>query len=339
MTAATAASPDAPLAPQAPRATAPGSPIRWSRLAWISYRQHRTGLIWVLGAYALVAIGMLPSGLAAHAASYEAATGAIAGPPGHLYGYYSLISLGPVFLQLLPLLGGLFLGAPLLAREAEHGTIALAWTQGADRTRWLLAKVIPIGALLALVSFALGFELRWWASAPWSWIDGWSASWFDLNPVPFAGWTLLAFALGVLAGGLTRRTLGGIGVTLGGYLALMFGTAVWLRDHYQPPLHQIWPMNGTGVWYSYSGLGSGWTRPLVTGPKVLSQTLAWPDGRLCDCWMRMDSWMTSRHIGLLTYYQPASRYQLFTYIEGGWLAVLAVLLLAATVLMIRHRSA
>ncbi len=37
----------------------------------------------------------------------------------------------------VPLLLGLFWGAPLLAREFEDGTNGLAWTQGITRRRWL----------------------------------------------------------------------------------------------------------------------------------------------------------------------------------------------------------
>jgi len=36
----------------------------------------------------------------------------------------------------------LFIGAPLLAREFEHGTFRLAWTQGISRRRWLLSKTL-----------------------------------------------------------------------------------------------------------------------------------------------------------------------------------------------------
>jgi hypothetical protein len=37
----------------------------------------------------------------------------------------------------IPLLFGVFWGAPLLAREFEDGTHNLAWTQGVTRRRWL----------------------------------------------------------------------------------------------------------------------------------------------------------------------------------------------------------
>ena len=48
----------------------------------------------------------------------------------------------------VPLLFGLFWGAPLLAREFEAGTHSLAWTQGVTRRRWLAGTA---GWALALV--------------------------------------------------------------------------------------------------------------------------------------------------------------------------------------------
>jgi ABC-type transport system involved in multi-copper enzyme maturation permease subunit len=47
----------------------------------------------------------------------------------------------------IPLLFGLFWGAPLLAREFEDGTHNLAWTLGVTRRRWLSRNVM--WALLA----------------------------------------------------------------------------------------------------------------------------------------------------------------------------------------------
>ena len=38
-------------------------------------------------------------------------------------------------------------------------------------------------------------------------------------------------------------------------------------------------------------------------------------------------------------YQPASRFWPFQWIEGGWLLALSVLLIAATIWLVRHRAA
>jgi hypothetical protein len=63
-----------------------------------------------------------------------------------------------------------------------------------------------------------------------------SAGLFDLRGVAFAAWTLAAFAIGALAGTLTRRVVPAIVATLAAYagLALLAGNV--LRQHYLTPL-------------------------------------------------------------------------------------------------------
>lgn len=63
-------------------------------------------------------------------------------------------------LYVLPALAGMDLGAPLVAAELERGTNRLAWTQGASRTRWLVARgglalaaaIVPVVAVVAVVA-------------------------------------------------------------------------------------------------------------------------------------------------------------------------------------------
>jgi len=59
---------------------------------------------------------------------------------------------------------------------------------------------------------------------------------FDLRGVAFAAWTLVAFAIGALAGVLIRRVVPAIMVTLVAYAGLAITTGVWLQDHYLAPL-------------------------------------------------------------------------------------------------------
>jgi hypothetical protein len=49
-------------------------------------------------------------------------------------------------------------------------------------------------------------------------------------------------------------------------------------------------------------------------------------------------WLTQHHYTQWWSYQPLSRYGHFQLIEGGWLLALSVLLIAATVWMIRRRT-
>ena len=46
-----------------------------------------------------------------------------------------------ILIALTPAVTGLFWDAPLLARELETGTFALAWNQSVTRARWLAVKL------------------------------------------------------------------------------------------------------------------------------------------------------------------------------------------------------
>lgn len=60
-----------------------------------------------------------------------------------------------------PILVGLVLGVPVVAREIEQGTAQIAWSLSLSRTRWFLWRAAPVllGAALALSVFAIGGEL------------------------------------------------------------------------------------------------------------------------------------------------------------------------------------
>ena len=133
-----------------------------------------------------------------------------------------LLSLGVILLA--PAVIGLFWGAPLIAREVETGTAALAWNQSVTRTRWLAVK-LTVGVLAAMaITEALCLMQSWWA-APISRAVGQGASVgpaqsrfaqlnFAAHGITPLGYAAFAFALGVTAGVLIRRTLPAIAITL-----------------------------------------------------------------------------------------------------------------------------
>lgn len=55
-----------------------------------------------------------------------------------------------------PLLAGLLLGGPLIARELDKGTARLAWSLGPSRRRWYLQRVLPILVVVALTAMTIG---------------------------------------------------------------------------------------------------------------------------------------------------------------------------------------
>ncbi len=262
--------------------------------------------------------------------------------------YGGVLQAFALMLQLLVLLAGMFLGAPLLPREIDDGTAKLAWTQAASRTRWLLAQVLPLASLLALAALGLGAVWGWWLSpfpkSPFGGghIPAWSAWWplrFNLNPLLLAGWVVFALTLGVFLGAAIRRTLPAIAATLVCYGAVLFEVSASWRMHYLPPVHEAVAVQFQGDGYGYSvywGAGPGRGQPVV-----MSQALGFPDGRLLSNAEQFlpAAWMRMHHIVMWLTYQPASRYHAFQAIELGWLVAASALLVAAAVFVVRRRPA
>ena len=66
------------------------------------------------------------------------------------------MNLVQLLLLLVPLLAGIVVGAPLVAREIEQGTAPLSWALAGSRRRWLLGKVLAGVLLLASLMLAVG---------------------------------------------------------------------------------------------------------------------------------------------------------------------------------------
>jgi len=305
-------------------ATKASAQVPWRRLAWVTWRQHRAALTWTLLLSAVITAEMAVTGSQPPVARPTGLGGTV------------------LLLQAIPLLLGVFLGAPLLARETENGTARLTWTQYASRTRWFLAKAVPIAALLAIAAVGVGFEFGWWVSSFRFPADSWPPETFNLQPLPFAGWVTLGFSLGVFLGEVVRRTVPAMAATLAGYAGLLYMTTAFWRMSYLPPLHRPVHVHiSAGGGYGY-GYGAAWRGPHAATPDVLGSSLGWPDGRLlsnAQISHHSSDWFGLHHIQLWITYQPASRYGLFQHIEFGWLIALSGILITATAVLIRRRAA
>ena len=318
-------------------ATARGEPVQDARLSWrrltaVALRQHKASIAACLVFAVLLAGAMAVTGFILHGSSTYVFS---AGSDSMFHPYDVTNTSFRVVLPLMPVLAGLFLGAPLVAREIETGTARFAWTQGAGRARWLLASVAPVALLVTVAAAGLGLEFQWWMRmadrADWPW----GGAMFTLNALPLAGWTLLGLSLGVLLGAAIRRTVPAMAATLPCGLAAMYVAITWQRG-YLPPVRQA----AADPTFS-SGGGYGYSVPLTSragqGPHILSSALGWPDGRLLTAQRHHTAaWFLAHHIQIWLTYQPASRIWLFECIEFGWLAALSAILIGATVLLIRR---
>ena len=321
-------------------------PVPWRRMAWVTWRQHRAALAGVAVFLGALAVYLLLTGLQMHHAEavYCHPAGSLGCAINFTGRYGETAILVSIALQAVPALIGAFIGAPVLARELETGTFRYAWTQGIGRLRWTVGKLVPLAVAVTAAAGAFTVLFAWY-NQPWvaaGYVSPFSARVFDLLGVAFAAWALAAFAIGVLAGMLIRRAVPAIAATLAAYAGLAFTTGLWLREYYITPLvtsspnppGSAWVISG---WYTKGGTfafgdhGNG----IVSAVRQLcgaggGRVLHVLNGPQCLAQHGYTHW---------TSYQPGSRSWPFQWIEGGWLLALSVLLIGATVWLVRHRAA
>jgi hypothetical protein len=291
----------------ASRQAGPGGRVRWRALARVAWRQQRAALLPAVAALGAAALVLAVTGIPLHEVAgrlgpdwWENRQDAGDWPYQWLYGV-------PPVLQVLLALIAAFTGAPVVAREAEAGTIRFAWSQGAGRIRPLAARFGLTAAILAAAAAGLGLLYSWWlgplASSGMTRDNPESAG---LLAPSLAAWVTCGVAAGFLAGALLRRTVPAIALTLASYGALSYLTATRLRPSYLPPL-------------------SGPASRVGRASDIIREFTVFPAGQ--------------HHPVQWAVFQPASRFWTFQWIESGWLLVLSAALIAAAFAVIRRWSA
>jgi ABC-2 family transporter protein len=333
----------------------PRRPVPWTRLGWVTWRQHRAMLAGVAVLLGGLSLYLLITGLKIRDAYAAVAACRPAGSAGcqqlsQLFdtSYYSAAQTFAGLLQVVPVLIGVFAGAPLLARELETGTFRFAWTQGCGRTRWAVAKLVPLAAALTAAAAAFSLLFSWYYHPFFAeGNDGVLApQLFDLRGADFAVWTLAAFAIGVFAGVVIRRTVPAMAAALAAWTALDLATVLFLRKHYAPPvtgLVQAGAVKGHIPWV----VAQWWQGP--AGQHVSPQTIRGlaqqaPAQIQAKTQVKQGADPLIRWLGQHGYtqwmsYQPASRFWHFQLVEGGWLFALALILGAAAIWLVRRRAA
>jgi hypothetical protein len=259
-------------------------------------------------------------------------------------------NIGPIggLLVFVPGLLGAFTGAPLLAREFETGTYRYAWTQAVGRTRWAIALLIPGAAAVIAVSAGYAALFTWYyqpliASGS---VQRLHPSIFPVTGILPAAWATLAFSIGVLVGTIVRRVVPALITTLAAWTGFAF-LASHLRDHdYLSPLvtrglqlpassnliDQWWTHDGSRVGQSALNhvLQAGGA-PTLNGGNITAA----PGQQGID----PIQYLLTHGYTQWTSYQPDSRYWTFQGIESGWVLLLSVALLAATLWFIHRRNA
>jgi hypothetical protein len=342
--------------PARPEQDASPRPLPWRRMAWVTWRQHRIALAGVAALLGAPALYLWLTGIQIHR-DWTAAVGchpASSGACGALAGYFihdwHPAQIIAIVLQAAPALIGAFVGAPVLAREMETGTFRYAWTLGFGRWRWTLAKLVPLAVVVTAAAGAFSVLLSWYYQPFLSGNPGFGgepvpldAAVFDLRGVAFAAWTLAAFAIGALAGMLIRRVVPAIAATLAVYAGLAVATGIYLRAHYLKPL-LVKNADAPGSAWVISQWWTKGSKPV--SQSALSQVLqgapqlaGGKGGGIPQDDPTVNQYLVQHGYTMWTSYQPGSRFWPFQWIEGGWLLALSVLLIAATVWLVRRRAA
>ena len=121
----------------------------------------------------------------------------------------------------VPLLLGLFWGAPLLAKEFEEGTNGLAWTQGVTRCRWLRSNLTWAILAAAVWGAAVTGVVTWWSLAEVSLgRSRLGPGPFDVQGIVPVAYSVFAVVLGISVGSTIRRVLPAMATTLATFAAV-----------------------------------------------------------------------------------------------------------------------
>jgi hypothetical protein len=234
-------------------------------MIWLVWRQHRKQLLFGVVALLVLGVFFVGTGRPIHdrfarlglpdclpqtidatfvaepfgdTASLDDATAAITRcaqtARDFLSDYQIVFEVGGLLL-FLPMLAGMFWGAPLVARELEHGTHRLVWTQGTSRLRWAATKIGLVSVVVLVMTSVFAGMLTWWIT-PVIQTSGQRFDFgvFDVQGIVVVGYTIFALALGVLAGAVTGRLLTAMAATVVGFLATRLVVMLAARPNFLP---------------------------------------------------------------------------------------------------------
>ncbi|MEU8802037.1 ABC transporter permease subunit [Spirillospora sp. NPDC048819] len=266
-------------------------------------------------------------------------------------------------LGLIPVIIGVFWGAPLIARELELGTHRLVWNQSVTRGRWLIGRMAFVG-LAAMILPGLAALLLTWAASPYDLVasDRFGTLEFGARDIVPIGHGFLAFTLGTAVGLFVRRTLPAMAITGVVFLVVQFTVPNLVRPHLMPPEKATLPMTVQTI-NQARNLGSITGTPVIGGLRVPGAPDAWvsetsplrtADGRTVgertfnDCLNTPPTTGAGRTFGDAAVclseldlhvdieYHPSSRYWPFQLAETGLYLVAGALLTAIALRRVRR---
>lgn len=312
-------------------------------MAWVTWRQHRLQLLSGLAILGGIAIAALATGLPMRTSYHREALSSCLPPATrsgcdiivrHFQGEFSGIVRVARYLILFPALVGAFIGAPLLARELEQGTLSLAWTQSVTRRRWLLSKLLLLSLAAALGALALSALMMWWRRPFDSVVGRMSPSGFEIEGVVVPAYAVFALAVGALAGVVLRRTVPAMSAALAVFFATRLAVTTFLRPHYLVPAHETASTLAPGAqprdWVLSNALVDAVGRHISAGREELAVVHAQHANIDPQDYLLSLGW----HRALA--FQPAGRFWIFQGIEAAIFFVLAGAIVFVTLRLVQR---
>jgi hypothetical protein len=311
-------------------------------MTWVVWRQHRAEGLMLLVVLAVIGVFLLITGLEM-ANSFQqlvlshclvpTSKGSSCDELGMAWNNQYGFLRGAPLLGALPLLLGALVGAPLVTREVEQRTHLLIWTQSITRMRWLTVKLALVLGAGLLASGALLALLSWWNSPSVQIFgDPFGARVYDTSGPVWVATALLALALGIFAGALTRRTVAAIFLTIVLFLAIRAPVELLWRPNFQTPLtvtysidQQNLPALSNQDWIVSQGFidAQGNRSTNLRGSCTRDETST-------QCLQA--NGVQANYIS----YQPGDRFWTFQWIETGIYVGFSVLALFAAVWLVRR---
>lgn len=306
-------------------------------MTWLMWRQHRQQLLVALAVITALACGYaVLRGSLEHYVDASGLADCLKLPDegcGHAVG--GLRDLHPglvddiVYLTFLPALAGLFVGAPLVAAETEHGTHRLVWTQSVSCSRWVLVKLGTLCALCASAGFGVGFLTHWLLQPYFSGaaISPVAVGYLGLQDLTPGFAAMFAFCLGAAIGAWTGRTLPAMALTLTVFVLVRL---VWELNRWRllSPVKVMYSVDAARAPVGRADWRTG------SGGYVLADGSAVPDARILT-WCPLgggdkgdlSGCLAAHGVRQLEWYEPAGRFWEFEAIDAVFFGTLSLALL------------
>jgi hypothetical protein len=325
-------------------------------MLWVTWRQHRAELATAGLLLLVVAVPLVLNGLSVRDVYHTDGVAACVGDPirpgcaqivERFTDRYAEWGQRMLWFAFLPAVVGVFVGAPLLAREFEHGTWKLAFTQSVGRARWLVVKLAVVGAAATVLAAVVGLLIAWWRE-PLDAIGGrLRSSAFTVAAPSLSAVTLFTFAAGVLAGALLRRTIAAMAVTLAAFLVVRLSVEEYLRPHYRTPKVRVTDAVTTPEvgWRPVTEwvVDTGWIdragrRLSETEERAIVRDVYADGDAVYGAGTPVERYLADHGLRHYAEYHPTGAFWMFQLIESALFLTLAVVLLAAAVHVVRRRT-